>query len=76
MHEGGPAAPAVAAAGDLVLAPGSDPPGPGLPGHVGIYLGYGLLVSAIDHQMGMAVQTWQVFTSGGLDAVTDPAPGR
>jgi peptidoglycan DL-endopeptidase CwlO len=58
--------------GDLVLIPGSDPPGPGLPGHVGIYLGDGLIESAIDVQDGVAVQSWQTFTSGGLDAVVDP----
>jgi hypothetical protein len=29
--------------GDLVLVPGSDSPGPGLAGHVGIYLGDGLV---------------------------------
>jgi cell wall-associated NlpC family hydrolase len=76
LHEGSPVVPSLAAAGDLVLIPGSDPPGPGLPGHVGIYLGDGLVVSAIDPQMGVAVQTWQAFVSGGLDAVIDPAPGR
>jgi hypothetical protein len=76
MHEGPPVAPVVAAPGDLVLIPGADPPGPGLPGHVGIYLGDGLVESAIDPQLGVAVQTWQVFVSGGLDAVIDPAPGR
>jgi hypothetical protein len=76
LHEGQPVAPALAVPGDLVLVPGSDPPGPGLPGHVGIYLGAGLVVSAIDRQMGVAVQSWEVFTSGGLDAVIDPAPGR
>jgi cell wall-associated NlpC family hydrolase len=76
MQEGQAVVPALAAPGDLVLVPGSDPPGPGLPGHVGIYLGDGLVVSAIDPEMGVAVQSWQVFTSGGLDAVVDPAPGR
>jgi cell wall-associated NlpC family hydrolase len=76
MHEGRPLPPALAAAGDLVLIPGSDPPGPGLAGHVGIYLGDGLVVSAVDPQLGVAVQSWQVFVSGGLDAVVDPAPGR
>lgn len=76
LHEGVPVSPAVVVPGDLVLIPGTDPPGPGLPGHVGIYLGYGLVLSAIDPEMGVAVQTWQVFVSGGLDAVIDPAPGR
>jgi peptidoglycan DL-endopeptidase CwlO len=58
--------------GDLVLIPGSDPPGPGLPGHVGLYLGNGLVISAIDPQQGVAVQAWSTFVSGGLDAVVDP----
>jgi peptidoglycan DL-endopeptidase CwlO len=62
------------APGDLVLVPGSDSPGPGLPGHVGIYIGYGLVESAIDPQMGVAVQSWQVFVSGGLDALRNPDP--
>ena len=76
LHEGQAVAPAQAAAGDLVLIPGSDSPGPGLPGHVGIYLGDGLVVSAVDPEVGVVVQTWQAFVSGGLDAVIDPAPGR
>jgi cell wall-associated NlpC family hydrolase len=76
LHEGVPVAPSLAAPGDLVLIPGSDPPGPGLPGHVGIYMGDGLVVSAVDRRVGVAVQTWQVFTGGGLNAVIDPAPGR
>lgn len=61
-------------AGDLVLTPGSDSPGPGEAGHVGIYLGYGLVESAIDPQMGIEVQSWRTFVSGGLDALRDPAP--
>jgi cell wall-associated NlpC family hydrolase len=61
--------------GDLVLVPGSDSPGPGLAGHVGIYLGDSLVVSAIDPQYGVAVQTWATFVSGGLIALRDPAPG-
>jgi hypothetical protein len=76
LHEGVPVAASLAVPGDLVLIPGSDPPGPGLPGHVGIYMGDGLVVSAVDRQVGVAVQTWQAFTGGGLDAVIDPAPGR
>jgi cell wall-associated NlpC family hydrolase len=76
LHEGLPVVPALAVPGDLVLIPGSDPPGPGLPGHVGIYMGDGLVISAVDRQVGVAVQTWQAFTGGGLDAVIDPAPGR
>jgi cell wall-associated NlpC family hydrolase len=75
-HEGQSVVPAAATAGDLVLTPGSDPPGPGLPGHVGIYLGFGLVVSAVDSRVGVAVQTWSEFVAGGLEAVIDPAPGR
>jgi cell wall-associated NlpC family hydrolase len=76
LHEGTSVDPAFASPGDLVLVPGSDAPGPGLPGHVGMYLGDGLVSSAIDPQVGVAVQTWQAFVAGGLDGVVDPAPGR
>lgn len=72
MHEGGQVPASAVEAGDLVLVPGSDAPGPGLPGHVGIYLGAGLVESAIDPAQGVAVQSWQYFTSGGLDAVVNP----
>jgi cell wall-associated NlpC family hydrolase len=60
--------------GDLVLIPGSDPPGPGQAGHVGIYLGLGLVESAVDPELGVVVQTWQTFISGGLIALRDPDP--
>jgi cell wall-associated NlpC family hydrolase len=76
LHEGTAVSAGLATPGDLVLVPGSDPPGPGLPGHVGIYLGDGLVISAVDTQIGVAVQTWQAFVSGGLEGVIDPAPGR
>lgn len=72
MHEGRRVPASEIRPGDLVLVPGSDAPGPGLPGHVGIYLGDGLVESAIDPQQGVAVQPWKYFTSGGLDAVVDP----
>jgi cell wall-associated NlpC family hydrolase len=62
--------------GDLVLVPGSDSPGPGLAGHVGIYLGDSLVISAIDPEYGVAVQTWDTFVSGGLIALRDPASGK
>ena len=74
QSEGAPAAASQLMAGDLVLTPGSDSPGPGQAGHVGIYLGSGLVESAIDPQMGVAVQTWKTFTSGGLIALRDPDP--
>jgi cell wall-associated NlpC family hydrolase len=74
--EGSPATVANLTPGDLVLVPGDDSPGPGLAGHVGIYLGDGLVISAIDPQYGVAVQTWSTFVSGGLIALRDPAPGR
>jgi cell wall-associated NlpC family hydrolase len=67
--------PLEALAGDLVLIPGSDPPGSGLPGHVGLYLGDGLVLSAVDPQLRVVVQSWSAFTAGGLDAVVDPDPG-
>jgi cell wall-associated NlpC family hydrolase len=61
-------------AGDLVLIPGSDAPGPGQAGHVGIYLGDGLVESAVDPQVGVIVQSWQSFIGGGLVALRDPDP--
>jgi len=61
--------------GDLVLTPGSDSPGPGIAGHVGIYLGDGLVLSALDPANGVVVQSWSAFVAGGLIALRDPAPG-
>jgi cell wall-associated NlpC family hydrolase len=72
-QEGKKVAPAQVQVADLVLIPGRDPPGPGLPGHVGLYIGDGLVLSAADRKDGVIVQTWQYFTSGGLDAVVDPS---
>ena len=76
QNEGQPVAAATPAPGDLVLTPGSDSPGPGIAGHVGIYLGDSLVISAIDPQYGVAVQSWSTFVSGGLIALRDPAPGE
>ena len=75
QQEGVAVSPADLVPGDLVLVPGSGPPGPGVAGHVGLYLGDGLVISAIDPAMGVAVQTWPVFVAGGLDGLRDPAPG-
>ncbi len=76
QHQGAAVEVTALVPGDLVLTPGSDPPGPGVAGHVGIYLGDGLVLSAIDPQDGVAVQTWATFVSGGLIALRDPAPGE
>lgn len=54
--------------GDLVLIPGSDGTLAN-PGHVGIYLGYGLVESAVDPQQGVIVQTWANFVAGGLSGI-------
>lgn len=76
QHEGQPVGVADLVPGDLVLVPGVDSPGPGIAGHVGIYLGDALVASAIDPAEGVAVQTWSTFVSGGLVALRDPAPGK
>jgi len=54
--------------GDLVLVPGSD----GTiadPGHVGIYLGDGLVESAVDVQYSVIVQPYANFVGGGLSGI-------
>jgi cell wall-associated NlpC family hydrolase len=76
QNEGQPVSPTALVPGDLVLVPGSDSPGPGIAGHVGIYLGDSLVISAIDPAYGVAVQSWSTFVSGGLIAIRDPAPGE
>jgi peptidoglycan DL-endopeptidase CwlO len=76
QNEGKAVTPAALTPGDLVLTPGSDSPGPGVAGHVGIYLGASLVISAIDPTYGVAVQSWSTFVSGGLIALRDPAPGE
>jgi len=54
--------------GDLVLVPGSDGTIAN-PGHVGIYLGDGLVESAVDVQYGVIVQPYSNFVSGGLSGI-------
>jgi cell wall-associated NlpC family hydrolase len=54
--------------GDLVLVPGSDGTVAN-PGHVGIYLGDGLVESAVDVQYGVIVQPYSYFVSGGLSGI-------
>jgi cell wall-associated NlpC family hydrolase len=54
--------------GDLVLVPGSD----GTiadPGHVGLYMGDGLVESAVDVQYGIIVQPYSEFVGGGLSGI-------
>ena len=54
--------------GDLVLVPGSD--GTVLnPGHVGLYIGDGLVESAVDVQYGIIIQPYAQFVSGGLSGI-------
>jgi cell wall-associated NlpC family hydrolase len=59
---------ATIAPGDLVLVPGSV----GTivnPGHVGLYVGEGLVESAVDVQYGIIVQSYAQFVSGGLSGI-------
>ena len=56
------------APGDLLLIPGSDGT-LAAPGHVGIYLGDGLVESAVDPAQGVIVQSWGNFVAGGLSGV-------
>ncbi len=54
--------------GDLVLVPGSDGTVVN-PGHVGLYIGDGLVESAVDVRYGVVVQPYTQFISGGLSAI-------
>ncbi len=54
--------------GDLVLVPGSDGTVVN-PGHVGLYIGDGLVESAVDVQYGVIVQPYNYFVSGGLSGI-------
>jgi cell wall-associated NlpC family hydrolase len=54
--------------GDLVLVPGSDGTVAN-PGHVGLYIGDGLVESAVDVQYGVIVQPYSYFVSGGLSGI-------
>ena len=54
--------------GDLVLVPGADGT-VASPGHVGMYIGDGLVVAAADVQVGIIVQTYQSLVSGGLSGI-------
>ncbi len=54
--------------GDLVLVPGNDGT-VAAPGHVGLYIGDGLVASAVDVQYGIIVQSYSQFVSGGLSGI-------
>jgi cell wall-associated NlpC family hydrolase len=66
--EGSAATQATIQPGDLILVPGADGTLAN-PGHVGIYLGVGLVLSAVDPQYGVIVQSWAAFTGGGISAI-------
>jgi cell wall-associated NlpC family hydrolase len=68
INEGIAATYAEIAPGDLVLVPGSDGTLAN-PGHVGIYLGDGLVESAVDVRYGVIVQPYSFFVSGGLSGI-------
>jgi len=69
INEGTPVASyADVSPGDLVLVPGSDGTIAN-PGHVGIYLGDGLVESAVDVQYGVIVQPYSNFVGGGLSGI-------
>ena len=54
--------------GDLVLVPGSDGTIAN-PGHVGLYIGEGLVESAVDVQYGIIIQPYAQFVSDGLSGI-------
>ena len=74
LHEGSPVD-LPRSSGDLVLVPGRTPRGRAPRPRRHLHR-LGLVLSAVDPQQGVVVQTWAAFTAGGLDAVFDPAPGH
>jgi cell wall-associated NlpC family hydrolase len=71
LSEGSPvASPALMAPGDLIFAPGADGT-LAAPGHVGMYIGDGLVVNAADTRLGVIVQTYANFVrfAGGLSGI-------
>jgi cell wall-associated NlpC family hydrolase len=69
-HSGVPTSAGALVPGDLVLVAGDDGT-PAAPGHVGLYLGGGVVLNAADEQDGIRVQTLSNFISvgGGLAAL-------
>lgn len=63
-REGSPTTPEALAPGDLILVPGDDG-SLAAPGHVGLYLGDGLVINAADERDGIRVQTYANFLEVG-----------
>ncbi len=71
FSEGTPVgSPALMSPGDLVFTPGTDGT-LAAPGHVGMYVGDGLVINAADTRLGLIVQTYANFvrSSGGLSGI-------
>lgn len=68
MHEGTPVTEGRLAPGDLVLIPGSDGT-ISAPGHVGMYIGHGLVVQAPKTGDVVKVVTYASLTRGGVSAL-------
>ena len=63
-REGTPTSPDALVPGDLVFVPGDDGT-LAAPGHVGVYIGSGLVLNAADEQDGIRVQTYDNFLAVG-----------
>lgn len=68
-REGRPTTPSALAPGDLVFVAGDDGT-LAAPGHVGIYLGEGLVINAADPTDGIRVQTYDNFVAVGRGLAT------
>jgi cell wall-associated NlpC family hydrolase len=61
-------APALMMPGDLILVPGADG-NLAAPGHVGMYLGAGLVIDAANTRLGVIVETFDSFVAGGVSGI-------
>lgn len=68
IHDGTPTTQSLLSPGDLVLTPGSDGT-LASPGHVGMYIGHGLVVEAPHTGDVVEVVTYASLTSGGISAL-------
>jgi cell wall-associated NlpC family hydrolase len=68
LNEGSPATRATLRPGDLVLVPGSDGT-LAAPGHMGMYIGHGLVVHAPKTGDVIRVVTYDSFTAGGVSGL-------